>query len=200
MADYPEPVRNLISQLNKLPGVGPRSAERIALFIMQGEPRLAEDLAAGIRSARGTIKNCSRCGSYTTVDPCEICGGPRRDKTIICVVERPSDILHIEKTGQFNGCYHALMGKIAPLDGVGPEQLRIEDLVKRVQTEKPREVIIALGADAQSEATVHHLISVLKPLGVAVTRIASGISVGTGLEYADELTLGRAISGRRAVE
>ncbi|MCX7826121.1 MAG: recombination mediator RecR, partial [Verrucomicrobiae bacterium] len=154
MADYPAPVRNLIAQLNKLPGIGPRSAERIALFIMQGDPRFAEDLAAAVRSARGTIKNCSRCGNYTASDPCEICAGTRRDPTILCVVERPADILRIEKTGQFNGLYHALMGKLAPLDGVGPEQLRIDELVKRIESEHPREVIIALGADAQSEATV----------------------------------------------
>jgi len=197
MSDYPAPVRHLIDALKKLPGVGPRSAERLALFIMQSEPRLAEDLAAAIRSARSGIKNCSRCGSYTATDPCEICVSPRRDKGLICVVERPADILRIEKTGQFGGVYHALMGKIAPLDGVGPEQLRIEKLVERVQAEHPREVIIALGGDAQSEATTHHLIEVFKPLGVSVTRIASGIPVGSGLEYADELTLGRAITGRR---
>ncbi|MFA6560666.1 MAG: recombination mediator RecR [Verrucomicrobiia bacterium] len=197
MPDYPAPVRQLIDALKKLPGVGPRSAERLALFIMQSEPRLAEDLASAIRSARGGIKNCSRCGSYTATDPCEICASSRRDKGLICVVERAADILRIEKTSQFGGVYHALMGKIAPLDGVGPEQLRIEDLVKRVQAEHPREVIIALGGDAQSEATTHHLIEVLKPLGVSITRIASGIPVGSGLEYADELTLGRAIAGRR---
>ena len=199
MPDYPAPVRQLMDALKKLPGVGPRSAERLALFIMQSEPRLAEDLAAAIRSARSGIKNCSRCGSYTAADPCEICTSPRRDKGLICVVERPADILHIEKTGQFGGVYHALMGKIAPLDGVGPEQLRIEALLKRAQDEKPREIIIAFGGDAQSEATVHHLLDVLKPLGIAVTRIASGIPVGSGLEYADELTIGRAVSGRRPV-
>ena len=121
MPDYPAPVRHLIDALKKLPGVGPRSAERLALFIMQSEPRLAEELAAAIRSARGGIKNCSRCGSYTAVDPCEICSSPRRDKGLICVVERAADILHVEKTGQFGGVYHALMGKIAPLDGIGPE-------------------------------------------------------------------------------
>ena len=199
MPDYPAPVRLLIDALKKLPGIGPRSAERLALFVMQSEPRMAEDLAAAIRSARGGIKNCSRCGSYTAADPCEICTSPRRDKGLICVVERPADILHIEKTGQFGGVYHALMGKIAPLDGVGPEQLRIEALLKRAQDEKPREIIIAFGGDAQSEATVHHLLDVLKPLGIAVTRIASGIPVGSGLEYADELTIGRAVSGRRPV-
>jgi recombination protein RecR len=199
MPDYPAPVRQLIDALKKLPGIGPRSAERLALFIMQNEPRLAEELAAAIRAARGGIKNCSRCGNYTATDPCEICTSPRRDKGLICVVERPADILHIEKTGQFGGVYHALMGKIAPLDGVGPEQLRIEALLKRAQAEKPREIVIALGGDAQSEATAHHLLDVLKPLGLAVTRIASGIPVGSGLEYADELTLGRAIAGRRPV-
>ena len=197
MPDYPAPVRHLIDALKKLPGVGPRSAERLALFIMQSEPRLAEELSAAIRLARGSIKNCSCCGSYTAVDPCEICTGVRRDKGMICVVEGAADILRIEKTSQFGGVYHALMGKIAPLDGVGPEQLRIEALLKRVQTERPREIIIALGGDAQSEATAHHLLEVLKPLGVSVTRIASGVPVGSGLEYADELTLGRAISGRR---
>jgi recombination protein RecR len=197
MPDYPAAVRNLIAQLKRLPGIGPRSAERIALHVMQNEPKLADDLAAAIRAARSTISNCSRCGNYTAADPCEICASPRRDKALLCVVERPADILLIERSGRFGGVYHALMGKIAPLDGVGPDQLRIEALLKRVQTDKPREVIIALGADAQSEATAHHLVEVLKPLGVAVTRIASGIPVGTGLEFADELTLGRAIEGRR---
>ncbi len=197
MADFPLPVRNLIAQLKKLPGIGPRSAERVALFIMQSEPKLAAELADAVRAARGTIKNCSRCGNYTAIDPCEICASPRRDKGLICVVERPADVLLVEKSGRFGGVYHALMGKIAPLDGIGPEQLRISDLLKRVESEKPREVVIALGSDAQSEATAHHLVSILKPLGVAVTRIASGIAVGTGLEYADELTIGRAIEGRR---
>lgn len=199
MPDYPTPVRQLIDALKKLPGIGPRSAERVALFIMQSEPRLAEELAAAVRLARGAIKNCSRCGSYTATDPCEICSGPRRDKGLICVVERPADILRIEKTGEFGGVYHALMGKIAPLDGVGPEQLRIEELLKRVQAERPREVVIALSGDAQSEATTHHLVDVLKPTGVSITRIASGIPVGSGLEYADELTLGRALAGRRPI-
>jgi recombination protein RecR len=197
MADFPLPVRNLIAQLKKLPGIGPRSAERVAVFIMQSEPKLATELADAIRAARGTIKNCSRCGNYTATDPCEICVSPRRDKSLICVVERPADILLVEKSGRFSGVYHALMGKIAPLDGIGPEQLRIGELLNRVEAEKPREIVIALGSDAQGEATAHHLLSLLKPLGAAVTRIASGIAVGTGLEYADELTIGRAIEGRR---
>lgn len=197
MSDYPAPVRNLIAQFKKLPGIGPRSAERLALFIMQSEPRLADELAAAIRAARGAIKNCSRCGNYTAADPCEICTSPRRDHALICVVERPADILLVEKSGRFNGVYHALMGKIVPLDGIGPEQLRIGDLLKRAASEKPHEIVIALGSDTASEATAHHLVEALKPFGVTVTRIASGIAVGTGLEYADDLTIGRAIEGRR---
>ena len=195
--DYPKPVQNLIAQVAKLPGIGKRSAERVALHLLKASPDLSRQLAQAILETKSKIRNCSRCGSYTEADPCEICQSHRRDQSIICVVEGPNDILSLEKTGTFTGVYHALMGRISPLNGIGPEQLRIAALVARVRQEKPAEVVIALGAEVESEATAHYLGEQLAPLGVNVTRIGLGLPAGSALEAADEVTLASALAGRR---
>ena len=195
--DYPKPVQNLITQLSRLPGIGKRGAERIALHLLKADFDTSKTLAQAIRETKSKIRNCSRCGSYTEQDPCEICAGARRDPKVICVVEGPNDILTLERTAAFQGVYHALMGRISPLDDIGPEKLRIGALLERVRTEKPAEVILALGADVESEATAHYLAEQLKPLGVNVSRIGLGLPAGSALESADEVTLSRALEGRR---
>lgn len=195
--DYPKPVQNLIAQVARLPGIGKRSAERVALHLLKASPDLSRQLAQAILETKSRIRNCSRCGSYTEADPCELCESARRDQKIICVVEGPNDILSLEKTGTFGGVYHSLMGRISPLNGIGPEQLRIAALVQRVRQEKPTEVVIALGAEVESEATAHYLAEQLVPLGVSVTRIGLGLPAGSALEAADEVTLASALAGRR---
>jgi recombination protein RecR len=195
--EYPKPVETLIAQLAKLPGIGKRSAERIALHLLRADRGVSEQLARAILEAKSKIRNCSRCGGYTEDDPCPICSSGRRDPSLICVVEGPNDILLLEKAGAHRGVYHALMGKISPLDGIGPEQLRIAALLERVKREKPAEVILALGADVESEATASYVAAQLKPLGVSVSRIALGLPAGSALESADEVTLTRALQGRR---
>jgi len=195
--DYPRPVRHLIALLAKLPGIGKRSAERIALHLLQAGPDTSRQLAQAILDTQAKIRNCSRCGGYTEADPCEICASPQRDAGLLCVVEGPNDILTLERTGTFTGRYHALMGRIAPLNGIGPDQLRVGALRERVQRDRPREVILALGADVESEATAHYLAEQLQPTGVTVTRIGLGLPAGAALEGADEVTLARALEGRR---
>jgi recombination protein RecR len=197
--DYPQPVQNLIAQVSRLPGIGKRSAERIALHLLKANGDTNRQLAQAILDAKAKIRNCSRCGGYTENDPCEICDSSRREQSSICVVEGPNDILTLERAGVHKGVYHALMGRVSPLNGIGPEQLRIAALLERVPRDKPTEIILALGADVESEATVNHLIDLLKPLGVSVSRIALGLPVGSALETADEVTLSRALEGRRKV-
>ena len=196
MSTYPPPIEHLIEQFARLPGIGPRSAERLALFVVQSPPGLASELARAIADARTHIRHCSLCGGYTTTDPCALCQSAERDRNTICVVEQPTDIFLIEKSKSFHGIYHCLMGKISPLDKIGPEQLRMAALLERVKKSKPREIILALSADVEGEATAMYLAQELKPLGVPVTRIARGLPVGASLESADELTLGRALEGR----
>ena len=195
--EYPSPIQRLIERLSKLPGIGKRSAERVALHLLKSEDALSRQLAEAITDARTRIRNCATCGSYTEQDPCGICANPRRDARVICVVEGPNDILNLERSAEFNGVYHALMGRISPLNGIGPEQLRIAALFQRVERDKPTEVILALGADAESEATAHYLAKELKGLGANVTRIGLGLPAGSALEAADEVTLNRAMEGRR---
>lgn len=195
--DYPKPVQNLIAQLSRLPGIGKRSAERIALHLLKANADTNQQLAQAILEAKSKIRNCSRCGNYTELEPCSICSSTRRDQSVLCVVEGPNDILTLEKAASFEGVYFSLMGRISPLDGVGPEQLRIGALVERVKHDKPKEVILALGADVEGEATVHYVAEQLKPLGVLVTRIGLGLPAGSALESADEVTLSRSLEGRR---
>jgi recombination protein RecR len=195
--DYPGPVQNLISQLSRLPGIGKRGAERIALHLLKADGDTSKQLAQAILETKSKIRNCSRCGNYTEQDPCEICSSSRREQRVLCVVEGPNDILTLERTGAFAGVYHALMGRISPLNDIGPEKLRVAALLERVGKEKPTEVILAMGADVESEATAHYLAEQLKPLGVNVSRIGLGLPAGSALESADEVTLSRALEGRR---
>ncbi len=195
--DYPRPVQHLIALLGNLPGLGKRSAERIALHLLKAGPDASRQLAQAILDTKARIRNCSQCGGYTERDPCEICVNPQRDTALLCVVEGPNDILTLERTGTFTGLYHALMGRISPLNGIGPDQLRLASLVQRVQRDRPHEVILALGADVESEATAHYVAEQLRPTGVTVTRIGLGLPAGSVLEAADEITLTRALEGRR---
>ena len=195
--DYPRPVQNLITLVAKLPGIGKRSAERIALHLMKAGPETSQNLAQAILETKSKIHNCSRCGNYTELNLCEICAGTRRDQSIICVVEGPNDILSLERTGNFTGVYHALMGRISPLNSIGPDQLRIAALIERARQEKPAEVILALGAEVESDATAHYVAEQLKSLGITVTRIGLGLPAGSTLEAADEVTLSQSLAGRR---
>ena len=197
MSALPEPIVQLVASLSKLPGIGPRSAERIALHIVQAEKGLVQTLADNVRAAREKIQLCATCGGLTERQPCTYCSDPRRDSAQICVVERPVDILSIEKSGVFRGSYHVLGGKISPLNGVEPEDLRIVELEKRCEEGAVKEIIIALPSDVEGDATSFYLNKLLGPRGVRITRIAHGLPVGSGLEFADELTLSRALEGRR---
>jgi recombination protein RecR len=194
--EYPSAIRELIAQLRQMPGVGPRSAERIALWIVQSRGQQPETIARAITATRETVRPCPRCGFFTMDETCEICADTTRAADLLCVVEQPTDILPLEKTSAFRGRYHSLGGRISPLDHVGPDDLRIKELVARVQEEKFSEVILALAADVEGEATTNYLVELLKPFGVSLTRIAHGLPAGGGLESADELTLYQALSGR----
>lgn len=193
----PDSITALIGALGKLPGVGPRSAERIALHLVQTESASVKQLAATIVTARERIQLCSTCGALTEKSPCAICDDERRDSGLICVVERAVDILSIEKSGTFRGKFHVLGGKISPLDGVEPEDLRIADLEQRLAAEPIKEIVIALGTDVEGDATSFYLAKRLARPGLKISRIAYGLPAGSGLEYADELTLSRALEGRR---
>jgi recombination protein RecR len=193
----PESVTALIAGLSKLPGIGPRSAERIALHLVQSESGAVKQLAAAITNARAKVRFCEICGSLTETAICDICGDSRRDASLLCVVERAVDILTLEKSGTFRGRYHVLGGKISPLNGVEPEDLRIGELEKRLGTEPIKEIVLALGTDVEGDATGFYLAKRLAREGLKITRIAHGLPAGTGLEFADELTLSRALEGRR---
>lgn len=200
MTNLPAPIVELLAALTKLPGIGPRSAERLALHLVQSDPGYAKQLAAVILQARERIQPCPVCGALTELTPCLICQSPRREGSLVCVVERPVDIISIEKAGTFRGKYHVLGGKLSPLDGVEPEDLRIAELEARLAGKSVNEVILALGTDVEGDATSYYLAKRLAAKGVKVTRIAHGLPAGTGLEYADELTLSRALEGRREMQ
>ena len=193
----PEPIINLTAALAKLPGVGPRSAERIALHLVQAESAAVRHLAEAMVSARERIRFCDTCGALTEKSPCATCEDPRRDAALVCVVERAVDILSVEKSGTFRGKFHVLGGKISPLDGVEPDDLKISDLEKRLTHEPIKEIIIALGTDVEGDATSNYLAKRLARGGLKISRIGFGLPAGSGLEFADELTLNRALEGRR---
>lgn len=197
MPSLPEPITALIAALGKLPGVGPRSAERIALHLVQSEAPAVRLLAQSMLEARERIRLCTICGGLTEKDPCAICEDPRRDAALVCVVERPTDILSVEKANSFRGKYHVLGGKISPLNGVGPEDLRIGQLEARLGREPIQEIVLALPTDVEGDATSYYLAKQLAPRVLKVTRIAHGLPAGSGLDFADELTLTRALEGRR---
>lgn len=193
----PDSVAALIAALNRLPGVGPRSAERIALHLVQADSAAVKQLAETMLQAREKIHACAICGALTEKSPCAICADARRDASLVCLVERAVDILSIVKSGTYRGKFHVLGGKISPLDGVEPEDLRIVELEKRLKQEPVKEIIIALGTDVEGDATSHYLAKRLARKGLKISRIAYGLPAGSGLEFADELTLSRALEGRR---
>jgi recombination protein RecR len=193
----PDSIIALIAALARLPGVGPRSAERIALHLVQTDSAIVKDLAAIILLAREKIQFCTTCGALTEKSPCLICDDARRDGSLVCVVERAVDILSVEKSGTFRGKFHVLGGKISPLDGVEPEDLKISELERRLTGGAIKELIIALGTDVEGDATSNYLAKRLARLGLKISRIGFGLPAGSGLEFADELTLSRALEGRR---
>ena len=197
---YDGAIQDLIDELGRLPGIGPKSAQRIAFHIIQSERVDVTRLADVLRTVKERVKFCTECGNISEEDLCRICQDPRRDASIICVVEEPKDVMAIEKTREFRGRYHVLGGAISPIDGVGPENLRIRELMVRLGNTQIQELIIATDPNLEGEATASYLIRQIKPLGVKVSRLASGLPVGGDLEYADEVTLGRAFEGRRTVE
>ncbi len=199
MATYARPVERLITELSKLPSIGPRSAQRIAFHIIRGKQEDALGLAEALREVKERIKPCTRCFNLTEAEECEICRDARRDRSEICVVEDPYDIGPIERTGEYRGLYHVLGGALSPLDGVEPEDLRIAELLERIGKEEIKELVIATNPNTTGEATAMFIAQEIKDLPVRVTALASGLPVGGDLEYADEVTLGRAFAGRREI-
>ena len=193
-------IQDLIDELGRLPGVGPKSAQRIAFHIIQSDRVDVTRLAEVLKTVKERVKFCSICGNISEEELCKICRDPRRDKTSICVVEESKDVLAIEKTREFKGMYHVLGGAISPIDGVGPENLRIKELMTRLAEATIVEIIIATDPNLEGEATATYLTRLIKPLGIKVSRLASGLPVGGDLEYADEITLGRAFEGRRSYD
>ncbi|WP_418791267.1 recombination mediator RecR [Phosphitispora sp. TUW77] len=197
MLYYAEPVARLIEQLGKLPGIGPKTAQRLAFYLLNSDVLESKELAKAIIEAREKIRYCSVCSNLTDEDTCRICQNPSRNKTIICVVEEPRDVVAIERTGEYKGLYHVLQGTISPMEGVGPDQLKVRELIERLKNNNVTEIIAATNPDVEGEATAMYLARLIKPLGIKVTRIAHGLPVGGDLEYADEITLSKALEGRR---
>lgn len=197
MVFYPKPMARLIEELTKLPGIGPKTGQRLAFYIITGEREDAHSLADAIVEAREKIRYCSVCSNITDNDPCQICASTTRDRSTICVVEEPKDVIALEKTRAFKGLYHVLHGAISPMDGVGPDAIRIKELLLRLKDETVTEVIVATNPNTEGEATAMYLARLLKPIGVTVTRMAHGMPVGGDLEYVDEVTLAKALQGRR---
>ncbi len=198
--NYTPPVQSLIDELGRLPGIGPKSAQRIAFHLLKVPAEDAARLAAAITEAKARVKFCERCFNIADGVLCPICNDDTRDSSVLCVVEESRDIVAIERTGEFRGRYHVLLGAMSPLEGIGPEQLKIRELVTRIDPEGVQEIILCTNPNTEGEVTAMYLARLLKPIGLTVSRIASGLPVGGDLEYADELTLGRALEGRRAVD
>lgn len=199
MRYYSKPLGNLIHQLSKLPGIGGKSAQRLAFFILSMEKNDAEAIADAIILAKKTMKRCSVCGNLTDVDPCGICGDKNREENLICVVESPKDVAAMERIREYRGQYHVLHGVISPMDGIGPEDINLKQLIIRLQQNKINEVILATNPNIEGEATAMYIARLIKPSGIKVSRIAHGIPVGGDLEYADEITLAKAMEGRRTI-
>lgn len=199
MAVYTPPVQTLIDELGRLPGVGPKSAQRIAFHLLKIPADDVARLAVAITEAKAKVRFCARCWNFAEQELCPVCLDDRRDSSIICVVEESRDIVAVEKTGEYRGRYHVLLGAMNPLEGIGPEQLKMKELFARIEPEDVQEVILCTNPNTEGEVTAMYIARMMKPFGVKVTRIASGLPVGGDLEYADELTLGRALEGRRDV-
>lgn len=192
-------LQRLLDELGRLPGIGPKSAQRIAYYLLEADAEEARRLATAILEVKEQVHFCPICFSYATRDTCDVCSDASRDRTTICVVSEPRDVSAIERTGSYHGLYHVLGGVISPMDKIGPEQLHVKELLARLASGEVQEVILATNPDVEGETTATYLARVIRPLGVRVTRLASGLPVGGDLEYADELTLGRAIEARRAL-
>ncbi|HOJ10059.1 MAG TPA: recombination mediator RecR [Clostridiales bacterium] len=199
MSYYAAPIAKLIEEFAKLPGIGQKTAQRLAFHVLNLSAEKAFNLADAIKEAKQKVKYCSKCGNLTDIDPCSICSSGHRDKSIICVVENPRDVIAMEKTREFKGLYHVLHGAISPMEGIGPEDIKIKELLLRIQTGEIKEIILATNPNIEGEATAMYIAKLLKPLGVRTTRIAHGIPVGGDLEYADEVTLARALEGRHEI-
>ncbi len=197
MKDFAEPLARLIDELKRLPGIGQKSAQRIAFHLERVPREDVERLATAILDAKDKIKLCSQCNNFTDVDPCGYCADPRRSQEVICVVETPYNVVNVEKTREFSGRYHVLHGALSPLQGIGPEQLKLKNLIERLKGGQVKEIIVATNPNVEGEATAIYLSKLIKPLGVKVTRIAMGIPVGSELEFADEVTMLKALEGRR---
>jgi len=194
-----EPVARLIDELGRLPGVGPKSASRMAYFLLRAPREQALALAEAVIEVKDRIVLCSRCFNITEQNPCAVCQDTTRDQSLICVVEEPLDVLALDRTGEYRGLYHVLHGAISPVDGIGPDKLRIRELIERVERERPTEVILATNPNIEGDATAMYIARQLAASGVTISRPASGLPVGGDLEYADEVTLGRALAGRRTL-
>ena len=196
---YEGAIQDLIDELGRLPGVGPKSAQRIAFYVLSADPADVNRLAGALRKVKELVRFCTTCFNVAESEQCRVCRDTRRSNEVICVVEEPKDVVAIERTGEFRGRYHVLGGAINPLEGIGPDHLRIRELLIRLGTGEVKELILATDPNTEGEATATYLAIMVKPMGIAVTRLASGLPVGGDLEYADEITLGRAFEGRRAV-
>ncbi len=199
MIYYPEPVARLIEALQRLPGIGPKTAQRLTFFLLKRPIEEVRDLSESLMAVKERIVSCQSCFNVTDEDPCRICADPRRDDHVLCVVEEPNDLLAMERTGEFRGRYHVLLGALSPLDGIGPDDIKVRELLGRVEAGVATEVILATNPNVEGEATALYLAKLLRPLGVRVTRIARGLPVGGDLEYADQVTLSKALEGRREI-
>jgi recombination protein RecR len=199
LAHYPEPFARLIEALQRLPGIGPKTAQRLTFFLLKRPIDEVRELSEAVLALKEKITYCGRCFNVTDEDPCRICADPARDDRVLCVVEEPNDLLAMERTGEFRGRYHVLLGALSPLDGIGPEDIKVRELLARLETGETTEVILATNPNVEGEATAIFLAKLLRPLGVRVTRIARGLPVGGDLEYADQVTLSKALEGRREI-
>ncbi|HPU01593.1 MAG: recombination protein RecR [Firmicutes bacterium] len=194
---FPEPLQKLIDEFSRFPGIGPKTAQRLSFFLLSRPREEAAALARAILEAKDKLFFCSLCGCLTEKDPCRYCSDPRRDQKLFCVVQEPRDVLRLEQTGHYHGLYHVLHGALSPLDGLGPEELRLPQLLQRLVEKEAEELIVATNPNVEGDATAAYIASLVKPLNIKVTRIAFGLPVGGDLEYADDLTLSRALEGRR---
>jgi recombination protein RecR len=197
---YTKPLARLIDEFSKMPGIGPKTAQRLAFYILKNSSERVASLAKAILEAKEKVKHCSICGNITDQEVCEICQNINRDKSIICVIEKVRDLIAIENTGEYKGLYHVLEGAISPLDGIEPENLKIDSLLKRLKTEKIKEIILATNPNIEGEVTASYLNKLIEPLNIKVTRIAYGVPIGGSLEFADEVTLTQALMGRQKIK
>jgi recombination protein RecR len=199
LAYYPEPVARLIEALQQLPGIGPKTAQRLTFFLLKRPVEEVRELSESLLAVKDRIGSCRTCFNVTEEDPCRICADPARDARLLCVVEEPNDLLAMERTGEYRGRYHVLLGALSPLDGVGPDDLKVKELLARLERGETAEVILATNPNVEGEATALYLAKLLRPLGIRITRIARGLPVGGDLEYADQVTLSKALEGRREI-